>query len=375
MKRPSRFFLALAIFWFPLTASANAGTPLMWASMLHLIFGNMVLGVIEGLLLAWAFKLSKWKSIAILIVSNYASAWCGRLIATDDLLGLQDLSIQNLWSGFLVLVALAFCLTLLLEFPFFWFALRSRERALRRALKATPVVHAISYTMLFAWYWLASGTSMLTQLEPVSVQEIPSMEGHSLYYLSTEGDRVFRIDLNDPDARQVIIPVVAPDQNDRLFVHSNGDAAFDLYLLLESQGARKSLLLGSFAGKVALEPRIAERGIEGARNTGGNFGTVPSLAAASDWKFQTGFWALEGISGWNTRNNQRMHYSLEMPFVSWPVRNATCLDGGFLIFQLGDDQICWMHPETRKVALLARGKGPVVSQANGSPTAPAGNGV
>ena len=43
----------------PLTARADAGTPLMWAGMLHLVFGNAIIGIFEGLILAWLFKLSK----------------------------------------------------------------------------------------------------------------------------------------------------------------------------------------------------------------------------------------------------------------------------------------------------------------------------
>lgn len=31
---------------------ANAGTPLMWAGMLHLVIGNAIIGIAEGALLA-----------------------------------------------------------------------------------------------------------------------------------------------------------------------------------------------------------------------------------------------------------------------------------------------------------------------------------
>ena len=44
--------MILALTILPSMASANAGTPLMWASMLHLVFGNAIIGLIEGLILA-----------------------------------------------------------------------------------------------------------------------------------------------------------------------------------------------------------------------------------------------------------------------------------------------------------------------------------
>lgn len=47
----------------PSRAPANAGTPLMWASFFHLVLGNALIGVLEGLVLSWVFQCSKWKSI------------------------------------------------------------------------------------------------------------------------------------------------------------------------------------------------------------------------------------------------------------------------------------------------------------------------
>jgi hypothetical protein len=43
----------------PLTASANAGTPLLWAGFLHLLFGSAILGIVEGTLIAWLFHPSR----------------------------------------------------------------------------------------------------------------------------------------------------------------------------------------------------------------------------------------------------------------------------------------------------------------------------
>ena len=37
-----------------------------------------------------------------------------------------------------------------------------------------------------------------------------------------------------------------------------------------------------------------------------------------------------------------------------------------LVFQLGQDQVCLLHADTRRVALIARGKHPVVVRRDGS---------
>ncbi|MBR6464107.1 MAG: hypothetical protein IKS81_02315, partial [Verrucomicrobia bacterium] len=62
------------------TAQANAGTPLMWATLLHLFIGNLLIGIFEGYLLAKFFKLSKLRSIILLIIANYISMWLGGIL-------------------------------------------------------------------------------------------------------------------------------------------------------------------------------------------------------------------------------------------------------------------------------------------------------
>ena len=47
--------------------------------MLHLVFGNAFIGIGEGLLLAWLFSVPTGKSVAVMILANYASAWLGGL--------------------------------------------------------------------------------------------------------------------------------------------------------------------------------------------------------------------------------------------------------------------------------------------------------
>ena len=56
-RRPLLLLLGfVAVVAFPQHAWANAGTPLMWAGLLHLVFGNVLIGVGEGALLAWLLK-------------------------------------------------------------------------------------------------------------------------------------------------------------------------------------------------------------------------------------------------------------------------------------------------------------------------------
>lgn len=362
----SRCVLAiLALALCPSTAMANAGTPLMWASMLHLAFGNAIIGIMEGCLLAWMFKCAKRKAILTLIVANYASAWAGAYFVAGYVVALPDLTIQTLQYWFLIFVLVAFMVTLLIELPFFWFVLRSQEDSWRRAFVATPVIHGISYALLMGWYWMASGTSMLTRLEVVPMDEMAVSEPHLLYFISREGNQVLRMDLSHPGAVQTVSELAAHRRNDRLFVRARDGSGFDLFVFLDSKdrdSETESRVLDDFSDEAPVEEGIAGGYSQKAASSWFNFGKVPTIGSKSDWTFRTGFWPVEGIRGENEKTGVHLRYSLETPFAAWPVRNATQISGDYVVAQLGDDQICLMHLVSGRIALIARGKGPIVAK-------------
>ena len=339
----------------------------MWASMLHLVFGNVILGVLEGLLLSRMFQCPKGKSILLLIAANYVSAWVGGFLVAGYVHSSVDITVQNVQYWFQAFVLVAFIFTLLLEFPLFWFVLGSRERRLHHALKATVAVNGISYLLLFGWYWMASGTSMMSDLEVVPSHEMEVAEPYVLYFISRDGDRVLRMDLNDPDSVTPISAVAAPHRVDRLFVLPRVGSGFDLLTRLEAD-ARGSVfqarVLADFAEQAPVEWRISEGHSKEVESSWFNFGPVPSIAASSDWEYWTGFWPVEGLGGKNERTGETVRFSLELPFAAWPVRNATQIDGDYVVAQLGEDQICMIHPASSRIALLVRGRGPIVAKPN-----------
>ena len=372
MKTRRSALLILTIALLPATASANAGTPLMWASMLHLVFGNAIIGFIEGLLLSRIFKCPTWRSIPGLIAANYVSAWVGGILVSGVLSPLPDITIENIRFWFCSFVVIAYLVTLLIEYPFFWFVMRSQERCLVRAVKATALVNAISYVLLFGWYWMASGTSMMTQLQVVSTGSLTPRDEYALFFISTDGRQILQTDLNGQH-RSVLSQVVAPHRNDRLFARRNSKTGYDLFIHLDLDDrdkVREDLIAANFSDLAPVDWRISEGHSEKTEGTWFNFGPAPSLASKSDWKFSTGFWPIEGIKADNKKEKATTRLSLETPFAAWIARNATQVEGDLVVFQLGDNQICILDPESRRIALIARGKGPIVAKLQPTTTSP-----
>lgn len=364
MKPITLTFSMLLVALLPSMALANAGTPLMWASMAHLVFGNALIGLLEGLLLGWMFKAPRWRSILLLVAANYASAWTGGFLISGALAPLPDMTIESLAYWFWGFVTIAFVVTLAIEWPFILYALRRQERPVQRALRATPIVHGISYSLIFVWYWLASGTSLLTQLHVVPPRDLAPAEKYAMYFIAQDGRHVIKTDLAGA-RREEVRSISSSHRNDRLFVRRNATHDYALFVHFHSDvrgGERDELILDHFSHHASVDRRIEKGHSEKPEGTWFNFGPASSLVADSGWKFYTGFWPVEGISGENAKEGTRFHYSIETPFAAWVVRNATQVAEDRVVFQLGDDQICILDPTTKRIALITRGKGPIVAQ-------------
>jgi len=361
VKSRARAAVILLATLLPATAFANAGTPLMWATLLHLVVGNAFIGLFEALLLRWIFKAPLGRSIIVLIMANYASAWGGALLL--GFLGYADITIENLrfYSG--IFVAMAFALTLFIEFPFFCFLLRKQSRVVARSAAATIVINLVSYSALCFWYWSASGTSLMTRVEVVPAESLLPREPYVLYFITPDGRHIERTDLAGRHREQVA-EVSASDGNDRLFARKDADGKYSLFLLLYGDGGPKydeQTIRHGFSTRTTIDRIIEEGRREQPLPTYAAFGTVPSLVDDSEWKYEIGIYAVEGLVGHNEKRGLKNWFSLELPFAMWMMRSGTQIAGDRVVFQLGRDQICIFDPQARKIALIARGKGPIVA--------------
>jgi hypothetical protein len=346
-------FLLICI---PFTACADAGTPLMWAEMLHLAIGNLIIGIFEGLILAWIFKLRKGICVLAMIPANYFSAWVGGLFLNSKITTALPFDIYNAWRWIWVMVVFTYLMTLILEWPFVFFCFRKEPDRLKRSLRGNLLVNSLSYVLLFGWYWMASGTTLYTKMNVVQLSEI-KFSDHGLVYFISETNGVCTLNLNSHQVEKVYA-LSETNKDDRLFVQKSTFDANNWNIL---DSAKKTVISSNLQAMAAQNWRDTNdpNRIEG---TWFNFGEVPKLGTAgkSNWSFETGFWPIEGFSGENQKTGEKIYFSLETPFIAWIVRNATHLPGDYIVFQLGEDQICLFETATKKIALLAKGQGPVV---------------
>lgn len=355
----------------PLTLSANAGTPLMWAGALHLTLGNLVIGLLEGGLLIYWLGLRQryfWCALGGMIVANYASSWAAYLILSATKGAMAWMTLLWLKPFFLICLAASFLLSLLIEWPLVGWILRHRSKSWQQALLRTFQLHAISYPMLVAYYFPASGISFMTQLDLVDVSDLKPSKPCTVYYLTIDGASVMRSEIGNERAPEGVHDLDPNSRHDRLFIRSGEDSFYDLWLLKggAAQEQEAQLILSDIADEAILEdprkvpyPHLKSNGFPMPPTTDINFGEVPSLWSEALSAYRTGFWPIEGLSSAHN-SGEGFHVALETPFLAWTIRNAFEIDEDLLLFQLGPHQICLLHPPTHRLAFLHEGKGPVV---------------
>jgi hypothetical protein len=143
----------IVLAFFPAVAYADAGTPLMWASAFHLLLGNAIIGIAEGLILTLLFRLKGVPCVAVMIAANYFSAWVGGVFMVSAITASLNLDLYNAWRWLWCMVAVSYAITLLLEWPFVAFCLRNTKGWFRKSVWGSLVVQSASYLVVFGWYW------------------------------------------------------------------------------------------------------------------------------------------------------------------------------------------------------------------------------
>ncbi len=349
------------LLFYPVEAHANAGTPLMWTSAFYLVLGNALIGVGEGLLIAQVFGTRKKMTVPVMILANYFSAWVGYigLIAFKN--HFLDLNLYTAWQ-FILLLTLATCVvSMILEWPFIMFCMRKHLQWGKQSAQATALAQGASYLFIIPIFLMASGTSLYTRTTLDSdLAGRVTIAGH-VYFISGEDGDVYRITLGDAQP-EYVFDLNSTDENDRLFVRrSTGKDGWDLFARLETDERDNPQLVSvqeGLSGIAAPEPQRQRDGGK-VRDNWAQFGPATDLRQLDEpkWWFRVSLWAGEGLTAGSKR--RRVHLALETPFVRWPVRNATVLPGDVVVFQLGQ-QICLFELESKRVGLLAMGRGPVV---------------
>jgi hypothetical protein len=353
----------LIFVFLPAPAWANAGTPLMWAGLLHLVVGNWCIGLLEGWLLAWRFRVPVARSAAAMVVANYTSMGVGvwAFSALKPKLLPRLLDNAPLYSAprvLMLLTVMAYIATVVIEWPFCYWALGNRKRRASCTLAGSFLAQTASYLLLIPFFSAASGITLYTHLRlersPASLGPMDAL----IYFISPDSGSIYQIRADGTDRRKLLDADIRA-QDARLFGRrSHNSRQWDLWVTGHPREGMEARLATNMPGDL---PRPGfERREPNQEGTWFHFGPADILPGVrGGWDVRTGFWPVEGPHARNSATNEELDAALETPFLVWVSRSATLLPEGRVVYQLGD-QIVLLDLNGRRIALITQGRGPLV---------------
>lgn len=363
-------FGVLALLLFAPPALANVGTPLMWMGFMRLVLINLVIGVGEGLLIAWVFRTGWLRTSAIMLLANYFSWYIGEILLLpiaaeygEGILGPQPL--YHVLALVRYVIAVAFVLSVLLEWPFCFWCFRKKSARIARSTVCAVAVNLLSYAALVWLYAQASGVTVLTKLTMEPSLEFAASHNAWVYYISRNDYALCRVRSNGKEHQQVLSPSEMRDKGfcePRHFYYKSKMPFVCLYAKPADEGGRLDLWCDVNDEQIALltgflSPSAKVRVVKDAEDPPWYGPDEAVELVRSEWKVETGSWALEGL--WATRWETEKRFALELPFLNWYSRFPTILPGNQVIYQLGD-QIVLLDLNADKIGVITRGYSPLV---------------
>jgi hypothetical protein len=328
----------------------------------HLFLGNLLVGALEGAILASTFGLKLRRCIALLIGANYVSSWVG-LWSVEALARWLDPDLYHGLQAAFGLIATTYVLTLVLEWPFVAVAVAGPPGWLRRSVVGSLIAQTASYVLIFGAYALVSTTSLYTRFSVVPREQLSLPDGVQVFYIGAQDGDVYRLVGRSAPTRVLAWHSV----HDGYYAHSDSlrfdrepddSLAWDLVAVRAGRRGQAGATVVAVAG-VVRSPRDS---VWNSVQPGNQF-LVPAIGAAleSPWRFQASPWPDVGMWGRNRTTGEPLSLAFGTPVLGFAIWRAIHLPGDRILFVLGRNQICLLDLPTRRVALLARGYGMVAS--------------
>lgn len=349
--------LLILLFSWPAEAGTDpVGDPLFRAWLSHWFFANLLLGVVEGWLLARLFKAKTRYAMFLMIAANYATWAIGTGALMGDWLADGLSVVPGLTPPLHRLAVVLGCAlvavflgSVLLTLPFCLSSLKDRGTAaqpsLREALRASAAVQLVSFAVLVPLYASSSTLNVPKEVRIDSSLSFARPTGVVVYYIGKDGD-IYRLPLGAAPTKVLTLGVRV--RWAKLFVERrNPSGPWDLWVRDYPGPEDRTLVKGAFA----------THGVRGPVSTDAAYGAKELMPKGPrHW----GVWA-EGSWGLIAKNRltgEKLHLTVYTPILGWYAKNATLLPEDQVVFQFGD-QIALLDLRQRTVGVLAMGRGPV----------------
>jgi hypothetical protein len=339
MKNSNKLILILVILVIPIPVLADAGTPLMWMSMFQLVYGNLILGILEGIATAFIYK-TKWpRSVLVMIGGNYTSFLVGFFLIGIFQNQLLDylFDIRNVFAFWIGSLVILYFITVIIELPFFRWAFLKNERNWSRSFKLSVILNAITYTSMILLCLSESKYNFFTDLK-INQSLLENKTQFELYSLNKED--VFKGNITG--GREKIL-------------HISNDVYYPRFELNEDS---MNLFVAGYQGhKIPVQKHVIDDSEKAYYDlTDQHYrGIYADFRDTSNrtWNATSGGWAIEGITIRESDSGET-NYAFEVPWMEWSIGHISIIDNSELICII-NDRIILLNKDTKEIAFIAKG--------------------
>lgn len=275
---------------------------------------------------------------------------------------------------------LSFFLTLVVEGPFAWLALRYSAANRFRKVSVFVSANAISYCLLIPFYLMSSAFSFYTTLALDRSAIRPDKTPVLVYFISLDDYRLYRISTSEVNQERISDMPYSIENSwySGLFYRENSDStAWNLmlgdhrlrsgYYRMEDTVVIHNFIplanyrypeMPDYLRRYSTPLQWRRQHEEQLLQSRGRGQVIPP-SDSPPYSIFYGNWAAEGLSITHQPSGSRFNFAIEVPYRMWPAKFPTLIPDNRIIYQLGD-YIVLVDLDSMRVAYLAHGFSPLV---------------
>lgn len=325
-----------------------------------LIYGAAFVGVLEGLLIARVFRASVWRSLLAMIAANYISMFAGVSFRHLVIPELEFITLDHALSSLLGVGAAFLLLATIVEWPFLLWPLRQHRARVWQAFKASLLAQFASCVILAGLHGVTSDFSLLTRTKRADDLAFVHRADAVVYYIGDD-DYLWRkhLDQSPPERLQVL-----PRHPAAAFLYAwptPDQPTVDLWLSSSRKDPKPTLLLPAFARNATLlpKPRPGKETPDRPPVDPKQPSRLREQRGDLDWQLAIVTESGEPLRARHVSTNEQFDLGMVTPFFTWEARRAALLPDNQVILEFGP-QLLLLDLNSRQVAVVARGRSPVV---------------
>lgn len=142
--------LAVGILSIPAVAYGDPFGYIFLPLIIYMFVSPFIIGTFEGAIIARMFKRGYLATIGLMIVANYFSAVLGPFIPPQSMMIIAN----PMEKGFLLYLFMAFCASIISEYPFCLIALHEKAHTWRPYLKPAVIASILTHIISYAFWML-----------------------------------------------------------------------------------------------------------------------------------------------------------------------------------------------------------------------------